>query len=183
MYTLSRLETLSLKHYLAWSGSHGTVKAYNAHAQLLAAEATQEEILSLYKVKQLAMDLTGIKPSFVDLCPKSCMAFTGGAKVNKLAHTVVIAKTVLNHIIELRSSRAKPKPRATMLYMPITPIIQAYYANAETSHEMCHRDHCLKQTLDALAQGAGVKNSDNHIYHYEKLGLFHDQRDCFINLL
>jgi hypothetical protein len=74
-----------------------------------------------------------------------------------------------------------------MLYMPITPIIQAYYANAETSHEMCHRDHCLKQTLDALAQGAGVKksefaNSDNHIYHYENLGLFHDLRETALSI-
>ena len=50
-HTLSSLETLSLKHYLAWSDSHGTVKACNAHAQVLA-EATQMKILSLYKVKQ-----------------------------------------------------------------------------------------------------------------------------------
>jgi hypothetical protein len=69
-----------------------------------------------------------------------------------------------------------------MLYMPITPIIQAFYANAETSHEMRHRDYCLKQTLDALAVGAGVKksefsNSEKHAYHYEKLGLFKDARD------
>ena len=78
-HTLSISETLSLKHYLAWSDTHGTVKAYNAHAQILA-EATQEEILSLYKVKQLAMDLTGIRPTFVDMCPNSCMAFTGDAK-------------------------------------------------------------------------------------------------------
>ena len=35
-HTLSSLETLSLKHYLAWSDSRGTVKAYNAHAQVLA---------------------------------------------------------------------------------------------------------------------------------------------------
>ena len=74
-----------------------------------------------------------------------------------------------------------------MLYMPITPIIQAYYANAETSHQMRHRDHCLKQTLDALAHGAGVKksefaNSDNHIYHYEKLGLFHDERETALSI-
>src|ERR1700677_3286520 len=55
-HTLSRSETLSLQHYLARSDSHGTVKAYNAHAQVLA-EVTQEEILSLYKVKQLAMHL------------------------------------------------------------------------------------------------------------------------------
>ena len=44
-----------------------------------------------------------------------------------------------------------------MLYMPITPIIQAYYANAETSHEMHYRDYCLKQALNALAVSVGVK--------------------------
>jgi hypothetical protein len=33
--TLSRAEELSLRHYLAWTESHGTVKAYNAHAQYL----------------------------------------------------------------------------------------------------------------------------------------------------
>jgi hypothetical protein len=47
---------LSIQHYLAWTETHGTVKAYGAHAQVLA-EATQEEILSLYKVRQLAMDI------------------------------------------------------------------------------------------------------------------------------
>jgi hypothetical protein len=77
--SLSRAETLSLKHYLAWTESHGTVKAYNSHAQVLA-EATMEEILSLYKVKQLAMTLTGLKPFFVEMCPRSCMAFTGKFK-------------------------------------------------------------------------------------------------------
>jgi hypothetical protein len=187
-HALSGSETLSLQHYLAWSDSHGTVKAYNAHAQVLA-EATQEEILSLYKVKQLAMNLTGIKPSFVDMCLNSCMAFTGDAKSQQACSYTHNSKDCTEpHYRSVRGSRAKPKPRATMLYMPITPIIQAYYANAETSHEMHHRDHCLKQTLDALAQGAGIKksefaNSDNHIYHYEKMGLFHDPRDCFINLL
>jgi hypothetical protein len=69
-----------------------------------------------------------------------------------------------------------------MMYMPITPIIQAYYANAETSHQMQHRGHCLQQALDVLAKGAGVdksefSNSDNHIRHYQELGLFRDERD------
>ncbi|KAF8258005.1 hypothetical protein EI94DRAFT_1427259, partial [Lactarius quietus] len=75
-HDLSRSEILSLKHYLAWTESNGTVKAYTSHAQVLS-EATEEEILSLYKVKQLAMTLTGMKPSFVEMCPRSCMAFTG----------------------------------------------------------------------------------------------------------
>jgi len=53
-YVLSRAEKLSLQHYFAWTESHGTVKAYNAHARVLAG-ATKEEILSLFKVRQLAV--------------------------------------------------------------------------------------------------------------------------------
>ena len=186
-HTLSISETLSLKHYLAWSDTHGTVKAYNAHAQILA-EATQEEILSLYKVKQLAMDLTGIRPTFVDMCPNSCMAFTGDAKSQSTCSYSHNGKDCTEpRYKSAKNSRAKPKPRATMLYMPITPIIQAFYANAETSKEMRHRDHCLQQALDALAQGAGVKksefsNSEKHIYHHNKMGLFHDKRDTAISI-
>ncbi len=75
-HTLSRADTLSIQHYIAWMETHGTVKAYDAHARVLTT-ATQVEILSLYKVRKLAMDLTGLKPSWVDMCPKSCMAFTG----------------------------------------------------------------------------------------------------------
>jgi hypothetical protein len=181
--TLSRAEALSLKHYLAWTESHGTVKAYNAHAQVLA-EATEEEILSLYKVRKLALELTGLKPSFVDMCPKSCMAFTGNSHSGS---TCSYKDCNEPRYRSQQSSKAKPKPRATMLYMPITPIIQAYYANAETSHQMRHRDNCLKQTLDILAEGAGVKksefaNSGNHIRHYNKLGLFKDKRDTALSI-
>jgi hypothetical protein len=186
--TLSQAEILSLQHYIAWTESNGTVKAYNAHAQVLA-KATQEEILSLYKARKLALKLTGLKPCFVDMCPKSCMAFTGDSHSQSTCSYSHNGKDCneprykQNH----GSSTVRPKARATMLYMPITPIIQAYYANAETSHEMCHQDNCLKQTLGALAEGAGVKksefaNSDNHLRHHQELGLFDDKRDTAISL-
>ena len=187
-HSLSRAEILSLQHYLAWTESHGTVKAYNAHAQVLA-EATQEVILSIYKVRKLASKLTGLKPCFVDMCPKSCMAFTGDSDSQSTCSYSHNGKDCNEPRYQPNhgSSRVAPKSRATMLYMPITPIIQAYYANVETSHEMHHRDHCLKQTLDALAIGAGVKksefaNSDNHLRHYKKLGLFGDKRDTAISI-
>ena len=50
------------------------------------------------------------------------------------------------------------------------------------------RNHCLKQTLEALAKDAFVKklsefaNSDNHVHHYKKLGLFGDKRDTAISV-
>jgi hypothetical protein len=185
---LSRAETLSLKHYLAWAESHGTVKAYNSHAKVLA-EATEEEILSLYKVKQLAMNLTGLRPSFVEMCPRSCMAFTGK---HQSQSTCSYSKNCMESRYKTsHSPRAKPKPRATMLYVPIIPIIQAYYANADTSHQMRHRDNCLKDALNVIAKAAGkhttVKkseyaNSDNHIHHHEGLGLFKDSTDTALSI-
>ena len=46
--SLTEVEVLSLKHYLAWVDSGCTVKAYGLHAKLLE-EVTNMELLSLYK--------------------------------------------------------------------------------------------------------------------------------------
>ena len=73
---LSRAQRLSLHHYFAWVESNGTVKAYNSHARVLL-QATGEEILSLHRVRQLALDIAGLTPQFVEMCPKSCQAYTG----------------------------------------------------------------------------------------------------------
>ena len=78
-HSLTAAEELSLKHYVAWVDSHGTVKGYSLHAQVLQ-EATGTEILSLYMVRKLAIELTGLSFQLVDMCPKSCMAFTGEYK-------------------------------------------------------------------------------------------------------
>ena len=48
-HLLTEFEELSLKHFMAWVDSHGTVKAYSLHAQILQ-KATNIEILSLYMV-------------------------------------------------------------------------------------------------------------------------------------
>jgi len=71
--------------------------------------------------------------------------------------------------------------------MPIIPVIQAYCANKDTSTAMHHRDNVLKQTLDIITTGAGVKksefaNSGNHISHYRDMGLFADERDTALTI-
>ena len=158
-HTLSRAEILSLQHYLAWTESYGTVKAYSAHAQVLA-EATKEVILSLYKARKLASKLTGIKASFVDMCPKSCMAFTGASDSQSTCSYSRSGKDCNEPCYQPNhgSSKAAPKPRATMLYMPIMPMIQAFYANVETSHEMRHRDHCFFFFFDSINVHLRVQN-------------------------
>ena len=77
--SLAPSEVLSLKHYVAWVDSHGTVKAYSFHAKVLK-DASNTEILSLYSVGKLTIELTELLVQLVDMCPKSCMAFTGEFK-------------------------------------------------------------------------------------------------------
>jgi hypothetical protein len=73
---VTRPQELTLKHYIAWSKSKGTVKAYNMHATVLE-NASGTKILSLYLAKKLATHLTELTPTKVDMCPSSCIPYTG----------------------------------------------------------------------------------------------------------
>src|SRR4051812_49330770 len=56
--------------------SNRTVQAYIEHQKVLEA-ATKIEVLSLFHVCKLAASLTDFHPTKVDMCPKSCIAYTG----------------------------------------------------------------------------------------------------------
>lgn len=73
---LSKSEILSLRHFTAWKKSRGTVLAYHLHSEILQ-NATGTEILSLFRVKRLAEQLTNLKPIKYDMCPNSHIAYTG----------------------------------------------------------------------------------------------------------
>ena len=116
---LSRAQRLSLHHYFVWVESNGTVKAYNSHARILS-QATGEEILSLIELGSWPWILQGIhhilwkcalkaaRPILVILSQISCVA------------TVIRAMCARTcYLPQQGSSKAKLKPRATMLYMPI----------------------------------------------------------------
>jgi hypothetical protein len=77
--SLTESEELSLKHYMAWVDPCGTDKGYSLCAQVLQ-NAPNIEILSLYLVQKLVIEFTGLSSQLVDMCPKSCMAFTGEFK-------------------------------------------------------------------------------------------------------
>ena len=75
-HELTCAEMLSLKHYVAWKKSNGTVLAYKLHAQVLQ-DPSGVEILSLHSTRKLAKSVTDLYPSQVDMCPLSCLAYTG----------------------------------------------------------------------------------------------------------
>ena len=177
-------EKLSLKHYIAWVDSRGTVKGYHLHAQVLQ-EAAQVEILSLYLVRKLAIKLTGLSSQLVDMCPKSCMAFTGEFK-DYLSCTYVRDKKK-GPCGEQRYDK-RGSPRAQMLYTPITPVIQSLYMNKETAEAMQYRHMHLQEALKKLKPGcppteySDFSDSINHINHFHHSHLFKDETDTAISI-
>ena len=178
---LTRAETLSLKHYVAWKKSNGTVLAYNFHAQVLQS-AAKTEILSLYSARELAKSVTGLKPEQVDICPQSCLAYVG-----EFAKTVTCpykrdGKVVCGEACYQPKKRptAKNKPRAQMMCLPVMATVKAMFANADTSKQLRHRDTCLKEALHLVATASkAVKYSDFcdskvHMHHYQTMDLFQD---------
>lgn len=181
--SLSESEFHSLRHYVAWKRSNGTVKAFKLHSKVLQA-AAGVKILSLYSVQKLAMNLTDFRPSKVDMCPHSCIAYTGEFETMTSCPYVKEHKICGQPRYKHKSSpSARNKPRAQMMYLPIMATIRAMFANAETSKLLRHRDKCLQQALHLVATAADkhkysdFADSQVHMHHYKDMHLFQEPRD------
>jgi hypothetical protein len=177
--TLTESEELSLKHYIAWVDSCGTVKAYSLHAEVLQ-KAAGIEILSLYMVQKLAIKVLGLSSQMVDMCPKSCMAFTGEFK--DCQNCVHIRD---GHVCGEPCFDKKGKARAQMIYTPIAPVIQPFYANREMAEAMRYRHQNLQKALKKLkpdsppTEYSDFSDSINHINHSH---LFQNETDTAISI-
>lgn len=178
--TLTKSEELSLKHYIAWKSSNGTVKAYKKHAYVLQ-DGSGVEILSLHSVRKLSQTLTGLNACQVDICPNSCIAYIGKYEMMVSCPYVKDHKTCgLPRYQSKKNPSSRDKPQAQMMYLPVMATIKAMFANEETAQLMRHRDKCLQQALhvtaEALRQYSDFGNSKVHMHHYNKMGLFEDPR-------
>jgi hypothetical protein len=179
---LTPVQRLSLKHYVAWKKSNGTVQAFKWHADVLK-EASGLEILSIYSCRQLAAKLTELEPEKVDICPKSCIAYTGQFKDMTSCPYKRPGEGVcgIPRYHTKRTATSKSKPQAQMLYLPVMATIKAMFANAETALLMRHRDRCLQEALRVTAEAARTfsdfGNSKVHMHHFKNLNLFQEPRD------
>src|SRR6266576_804414 len=154
---LTESEKISLQHYIAWRQSNGTELGYRLHGQVLQ-NATKVEILSLHAVKRLAMDLSGINAKKYDVCPNSCMAYTGEhATETKCCH---VKKNIACN--ESRFNNKK-KPRAQMIYVSCFDMIKALYLLGRTKDII----HTYSDFGDSVVQDHLCTN----------LNLFKDPRD------
>ena len=182
---LTKAEVLSLKHQLAWVDSHGTVKGYSLCAKLLE-EVANVELLSLYRVQKLAIELTGLSSQLVDMCPNSCMAFTGEFK-DQLFCTYIHDKCCALPCGQPCHDK-KGQPRAQMIYSPIAPVIQSFHSSREMAAAMHYQHVHLQKALESLESDSpstvhsDFSNSLNHINQFLESGLFQNETDTAITI-
>jgi hypothetical protein len=140
-------ERLSLQHYIAWRNLNGMVLAYNEHWKVLEA-SSKIKILSLFCVCKLAASLTGFHPTKVDMCPKSC--YTGSYKNLESCLHISTIGVVCGSPCFKSGYGTNRKLIAQVTILPIMETVKALFANAETSHKICHRDACLRAALDIV---------------------------------
>lgn len=185
--SLTASEELTLKHYMAWYRSNGTVQAYTLHAKILQ-EASGTIILSLHLARKLAVHITGLTPNKVDICPRSCIAYTGEFK--DLTSCPFVRDRERQPCGQARykattTRRSGPSPRAQMMSLPVMATIKAMYSNFESATMLRHRDKCLQSVLHLTATASGQNkrtysdfgDSDVHLFQYSERNLFTGSRD------
>jgi hypothetical protein len=179
---LTDSEKLSLQHYLIWKKSNGTVNAYHYHGKLLES-VTGTTILSLHMARKLAGELTQYKPTKINMCPQSCIAFTGQYK-NYIYCPYKNSKGVVCNQPHYRVyPNGKQKLRAQATVLPVMATIRAMFANVEMADLLRYRDRLLKEALHLIGttkecaknmKYSDFGNSAVHTIHYRNMHLFND---------
>ena len=140
-------------------------------------------------MQKLAATLTDLEPLQIDICPKTCLTYTGDFADLEFCPHIHKGKTCGEHHYQLKKNpNAKNNPVAQMTCFPIVPAIRAMFANTDTSNLLCHRDKCLQKALHLLVTASNaVKYSDFgdsrvHIHHHQSLGLFKDSGDIALGI-
>lgn len=142
-------DRLSLDIFL--SVTNASEETYSSVRNAILHRYPESCILTYYKVKQLAAELSGVVPIIHDMCPNSCIAYTG-------------AFTELLQCPQCNEPRYEPGhvaqvPRQQFHTLPIGPQLQALWRTPEGAHSMRYRQQCTEKTLEELIQNKGHKKS------------------------
>lgn len=180
---LAECEKLSLRHYTAWQRSNGTVKAYKLHAEVLQS-ITNLEVYSLHRVRKLARSLTSFSERKIDMCPRSCIAYTGEYQNLQKCPYVHKKHGLCNEARFQKTPSGKFKPRAQVGILPVMDTFKAMFSSADSSYALQYRDRALKHALHLTGSAlySDYGNSGIHKIQHQKMGLFQDPRDIALAL-
>ena len=127
----------------------------------------EDNVLSLASVKKKIQELTGVVPIVHDMCPNSCIAYTGPFSNLDKCPNPDCQESRYDPILLQSSSGKIKKPQQQFSTMPLGPQLQALWRNPETAEKMKHRTRRTREIFEELEVTGGIINEYEDIYHGE----------------
>ena len=127
--------------------------------------------LSLFKIKKKLEEMVGIQPLRVDMCTKSCCAFTGDLSD--------LSKCPICEEPRYLTSEAKSgeKPKKFAYFFSVADRLKIQYENKERAEELMYRhDYCNAKSMKNQNFAEDIYDGTRY-QHLVKKGLFMDPRD------
>ncbi|THH16725.1 hypothetical protein EUX98_g9255 [Antrodiella citrinella] len=157
--SLSPDERLSIDLFLA--DTDGSEEIYNLSRDAILRRFPDTEVLTHHLIKQKVAELTGISPILTDMCPNTCIAYTGP----QFAHLDKCPICKEDRYEPGTASSADPKARQQFTTFPVGPQIQARFRSEEGSYEMRHRERQMEDIMKDLEEQNGELDAIEDIYH------------------
>ncbi|CAL1697464.1 unnamed protein product [Somion occarium] len=172
--TMDPLLRLSIEIYLATENA--SQKMYNEIRDAFHRCYPNDKLLSYDEVKNCLAELTGIYPLLEDMCPNSCIAFTGPFK--KLDKCPLCGAARYDEH-KLAASGGKEKVGRSFYTIPIGPQVQALLRSPQTAEHMHYRKELIAQITETMknAHPPGFMEAYEDIFHGSDFLAVHEWGD------
>ena len=151
------LSILSLRIFLALIG--GSQQMYNDVRDALLLHDPALQLTSYYSTRKIAQNTTGITQIRTDMCPKSCVAYTG--PFSALTHCPTCGLARYEEKQSSRSSKMFRTPRQQFYTIPLGPQLQALWRTPEGADRMRYRNRKTFEVTQQLRRSGRVLAYDD----------------------
>ncbi|KAI0714436.1 hypothetical protein C8T65DRAFT_771783 [Cerioporus squamosus] len=140
---LERLELMAVEMYFARGSA--SEDNYEDNRRAFMRAHPEEEVLSYEGVKRLLARVTGIEPIHHDMCPNSCLAYTG--PFDQLGRCPICPERELRYD-PIQLAKGKRVARRTFSTFPVGPQLQVLRSSPDTARLMRHRREVTRRVLE-----------------------------------
>ena len=133
----------SLRHFVNNSGSSRA--HYESIREIELLNNPSDGFLSFDQAKRRLRWLSGVVPLEHDMCPNTCIAYTGPYKELNMCPRCPLSWYFPN----------STTPRKRFTTVPIGPVIQAFYGSHDIAGDMHYLDRALSSNVDRVQRSGG----------------------------
>lgn len=156
-------EHLSIELYLALTNA--SEQAYEDVRSAIIKRHPDDKVLSYFQVRKLVAELSGVVAVEDDMCPNSCIAYTGPFKT--LENCPTCGEPRYDPVKLTASNGHKKVPRQRVSTIPLGPQLQALRRTQEGSERAQYRDNLTQTIIPEIDADGGIPRIYKDFCHGE----------------